>query len=107
MGPGAQAGDADAVRSAGARRAGEERVPPDELRPPGVPRDASRPAPARLPGQGAGLFELALDGQVGILVGIRYRADVYHRSEVTQAGGPRYFFPSRLTCARRFATPAV
>ena len=60
LGPRAQAGHARALRGAGARGAGALGLPADDLRPPGIPRDAGGRAPARLPGQGAGLLELAL-----------------------------------------------
>ncbi len=63
MGPRPQAGHACAVRGAGARGPGAFGVPADEFRPTGVPGDAGGRAPARLPGQGAGLLELAFDAQ--------------------------------------------
>ena len=81
LGPRPQAGHALALRGAGARGAGALRLPADDVRPPGIPRDAGGRAPARLPGQGAGLLELALHRQERLLLGRRHRAHLHRRAQ--------------------------
>ena len=87
VGPRPEAGHAHAVRGAGARGARPLGIPADDLRPPGIPRNAGGRAPARLPGQGTGLFELAFHGQGGVHLRGGNRAHVSDRSEVGSAFG--------------------
>ncbi len=70
-------------------------LPDAELRPPGVPRDAGGCAPARLPRQGAGMFELALQRPQRLLLGRRHRAHVHCRFESVSAKTPSVPKPSR------------
>src|SRR4051794_26091549 len=98
MGPRDQAGNAVALCRAGAGGACQIGFPTDDLRSTGVSGDAGRRASARVSRQSAGMFELALDGEGRVLLRVRHCPDVYYRFEVISL---------KLTCARRFATPAV